>query len=107
MMSKKSDQEFPIGWNEPRVRRVLDYHESQTDEEAATEIRSALENTTMEVPTALVPVVRELIAKRKSVRARAAKRLTASEPTSRTVAAEYRAEFTGPISTKTSGQNRL
>jgi hypothetical protein len=64
---------YPRGWNESRVRRVLDYYESQTDEEAATEIRSALENTTMEVPTALVPVVRELIAKRKSARARAAK----------------------------------
>ena len=70
-MSKKR---YPRGWNESRVRRVLDYYESQTDEEAATEIRSALENTTMEVPTALVPVVRELIAKRKSARARARKR---------------------------------
>ena len=69
-----SKQRYPRGWNESRVRRVLDYYESQTDEEAATEIRSALENTTMEVPTALVPVVRELIAKRKSARARATKR---------------------------------
>jgi len=74
MSKKKSDQEFPREWNESRVRRVLNYYESQTDEEAATEIRSALENTTMEVPTALVPVVRELIAKRKSARARATKR---------------------------------
>ena len=68
-----SKQRYPRGWNESRVRRVLDYYESQTDEEAATEIRSALENTTMEVPTALVPVVRELIAKRKSARARVTK----------------------------------
>ena len=74
MTKKKVDQKFPAGWNESRVRRVLDYYESQTDEEAATEIRSALENTTMEVPTALVPAVRELIAKRKSARAGAAKR---------------------------------
>jgi len=73
-MSKKSDQEFPSGWNESRVRRVLDYYESQTDDEAATEIKAALENTTMEVPTALVPAVRELIAKRKSARVRATKR---------------------------------
>jgi len=74
MSKEKVRKNFPAGWNESRVRRVLDYYESQTDEDAAKEIRSALENTTMEVPTALVPVVRELIAKRKSVRARAAKR---------------------------------
>ena len=83
-MRKKSDQEFPSGWNESRVRRVLDYYDSQTDDEAATEIQSALENTTMEVPTALVPAVRELIAKRKSVRARATKRRnTTPQPASR------------------------
>ncbi len=77
-------QKFPPGWNESQVRRVLDYYESQTDEEAATEIRSALENTTMEVPTALVPAVRELIAKRKSSRARATKRRnTTPRPASR------------------------
>ena len=57
----------------------------QTDEEAAKEIRPALENTTMEVPTVLVPVVRELIAKRKSVRARTSKRRNpAPQPASRT-----------------------
>jgi hypothetical protein len=74
MSKQRVNQKFPPGWNESRVRRVLDHYESQTDGEAATEIRSALENTTMEVPTALVPVVRELIAKRKSARARATKR---------------------------------
>jgi hypothetical protein len=84
MSKQRVNQEFPPGWDESRVRRALDYYESQTDEEAATEIRSALENTTMEVPTALVPVVRELIAKRKSVRARAAKRRkTTPQPASR------------------------
>ena len=73
-MERLAVTRYPRGWNESRVRRLLDYYESQTDEEAAKEIRSALENTTMEVPTALVPVVRELIAKRKSARARATKR---------------------------------
>jgi hypothetical protein len=61
-------QKYPRGWNEARVQRVLDYYESQTDEEVAAEIEAGLESTTMEVPRALVPVVRELIAKRKSVR---------------------------------------
>lgn len=79
-------EKYPRGWNEARVRRVLEHYESQTDEEAATEIRSALESTTMEVPTALVPVVRELIAKRKSARARATAtkgRNTRAQPGSR------------------------
>jgi hypothetical protein len=84
MSKQRVNQKLPPGWNESRVRRVLNYYESQTDEEAATEIRSALENTTMEVPTALVPVVRELIAKRKSSRARATKRRnTPPQPASR------------------------
>ena len=65
MTSKK----YPRGWDEARVRGVLDYYESQTDEQAAAEIDAALERTTMEVPAALVPTVRQLIAKRKSTRA--------------------------------------
>lgn len=64
-------KKYPRGWNEARVRRVLEYYESQSDEEAATEIEAALESTTMEVPVALVPAVRQLIAKRKLARARA------------------------------------
>ncbi len=64
-------EKYPRGWNEARVRRVLEYYESQSDEEAATEIEAALESTTMEVPVALVPAVRQLIAKRKLARARA------------------------------------
>jgi hypothetical protein len=62
-------EKYPRGWNEARVRRVLEYYESQSDEEAATEIEAALESTTMQVPVALVPAVRRLIAKRKLARA--------------------------------------
>ena len=29
--------EFPPGWDEERVREVIDHYESQTDEEAAAE----------------------------------------------------------------------
>ncbi len=79
-----TSEKYPSGWNEARVRRVLEYYESQTDEEAEAEIESAFAGTTMEVPTALVPAVRELIAKRKSARAHAKKRHnTTSQPTSR------------------------
>ena len=57
---------FPPGWDEQRVRRVLEHYESQTEEEAVAEDEAALEKTTvMDVPTELVPTVRELIAKHK------------------------------------------
>jgi hypothetical protein len=39
---------YPRGWNEARIRRLLEYYESQTDEEAADEIESPLESTTTE-----------------------------------------------------------
>ena len=64
-----TNEKYPRGWNEDRVRRVLKYYESQSDEEAATEIETGLKSTTMEVPVGLVPVVRQLIAKRRSTRA--------------------------------------
>jgi hypothetical protein len=58
---------YPVGWDEERVRRVLEHYEAQSDEEAVAEDEAAYEATThtmMEVPVELVPVVRELIAKR-------------------------------------------
>lgn len=61
-----SDQKLPPGWDETRVRRVLDHHEAQTDDVAATEDQEAFESTThtaMEVPVELVPEIRKLIAK--------------------------------------------
>lgn len=63
-----SAEKYPRGWNEARVRRVLEYYESQSDEEAAAEIETAFERTTMEVPVALVPEVRRLIAKKNRAR---------------------------------------
>jgi hypothetical protein len=63
-----SDEKYPPGWDEARVRRVLEHYESQSDEEAVAEDEAAFESTTqttMGVPIELVPVVRELIAKRK------------------------------------------
>lgn len=63
MATKKS--EFPPGWDEKRVQELLDYYERQTDEEAAAEHAAALSrsgHTLMEIPTELVPAVREIIA---------------------------------------------
>ena len=60
---------FPPGWNEERVKRVLAHYEAQSEEEAVAEDEASFEapdQTVMEIPTDLVPAVRELIAKRKS-----------------------------------------
>ena len=57
---------FPPGWDEERVRRILEHYEAQSEEEAVAEDEAAYEDssqTFMEVPNTLVPKVRELIAK--------------------------------------------
>ena len=57
---------FPPGWDEQRVRRVLEHYESQTEEEAVAEDEAGItKSTVMDVPVELVPTVRELIAKHK------------------------------------------
>jgi hypothetical protein len=56
----------PPGWDEQRVRRVLEHYDSQTDEEAVAEDEAGVSaSTVMNVPVELVPAVRELIAKHK------------------------------------------
>ena len=63
-----SEKQFPPGWNEERVQRVLERYEAQSDEEAVAEDEAAFESTThtiMEVPVDLVPAVRDLLAKRR------------------------------------------
>ncbi|MEA1049525.1 hypothetical protein U5801_06870 [Lamprobacter modestohalophilus] len=60
---------FPSGWDTNRVNRVLAHYESQTEDEALTEDEAAFEmhgQTMMEVPTELVPGIRELIARHKA-----------------------------------------
>ncbi len=59
--------EFPPGWDEERVRKVLAHYESQSEEEALAEDEAAYEDpeqTVMVIPNKLVPAVRELLAKR-------------------------------------------
>lgn len=58
---------FPPEWDEERVQKVLAHYETQTGEEAQVEDEVAFGKpgqTVMEVPSDLVPAVRELIAKR-------------------------------------------
>jgi hypothetical protein len=59
---------FPPGWDEERVRRVLEHYANQSDDEAVAEDEAAFESTThtaMGIPVELVPEVRELLAKRR------------------------------------------
>ena len=57
---------FPPGWDEQRVRKAIAHYEAQTEDEAVAEDEATLQDQTqtmMEIPTELVPVVRELIAR--------------------------------------------
>jgi hypothetical protein len=58
-------QRFPAGWDEEKVRQVLAHYETQTDEQAAAEDTRALKkrrHTLVQVPSELVPVIREILA---------------------------------------------
>jgi hypothetical protein len=60
---------FPTGWDSERVARVLNHYENQSDEEAVAEDEAAFATdgqTMMEIPTELVPAVRELLARHKA-----------------------------------------
>jgi len=62
IMSQPKD---PVGWDEDRVRRVLEHYETQSDEETVAEDGATYEATThtaMVVPVELVPAVREMLA---------------------------------------------
>ena len=55
-----SNQKFPPGWDEERVREVLAHYESQSEDEQFAEIEAAREaegTTMMAVPTELAPEV--------------------------------------------------
>ena len=64
-----SDQHFPPGWDEKRVREVLAHYEDQTEDEQFAEIEAAREAegiTLMAVPTELAPEVRALLARKQT-----------------------------------------
>lgn len=57
---------FPSGWNEERVRNILAYYEKQSQVDAVAEDEAVFDHqnqTLMRVPSDLLPIVRELIAK--------------------------------------------
>ena len=46
--------QFPSGWDDKQVRKVIAYYEAQTEEEAVAEDEAAFEDqtqTVMEIPT--------------------------------------------------------
>ena len=52
---------FPPGWDEARVRDLIEHSESQTEDEAVAEDEAAFEDksqTVMLIPNELVPAVR-------------------------------------------------
>ncbi len=57
---------FPEGWDEDRVRRLLEHYKSQTDDEAVAEDEAVSEDpdqTLMAIPNALVPSVKALLSR--------------------------------------------
>ena len=64
-----SKQRFPPGWDEERVREVLEHYENQSEDEQFAEIEAAKETQgiiMMAVPTELAPEVRALIARKET-----------------------------------------
>ena len=60
-----TNNRFPPGWDEERVRRVLAHYKTQTEEQAVSEDEQAFKSkgqTVIEVPVELMPIIREIIA---------------------------------------------
>lgn len=60
-----TNKNFPPGWDEERVRRVLAHYETQEEEKAAAEDERAFggrSRTVIEIPVELMPVIRQVIA---------------------------------------------
>ncbi len=56
---------FPPGWNEERVQRILKHYDSLTENEEVAEDEAVFEDSThtaMDIPNELVPTVRALLA---------------------------------------------
>ncbi|HEV2124226.1 MAG TPA: hypothetical protein VGW38_15820 [Chloroflexota bacterium] len=65
-MNDRNYDDLPPGWDEARVRRVVTHYEAQSDDAAAAEDEEAVGNqphTTINVPSELLPAIRELLAK--------------------------------------------
>jgi hypothetical protein len=61
-----TQQEFPPGWDEERVKRLIAHYDAVTDEEQIAEDEAAVSEqqgqTVITVPDALLPAIRHLLA---------------------------------------------
>ncbi|MBI4871513.1 MAG: hypothetical protein HY814_08095 [Candidatus Riflebacteria bacterium] len=60
---------LPPGWDENRVRRVLEHYEAQSDEDAANEDElaySTITETVVRIPVRLLPQIRRLLTCKKA-----------------------------------------
>ena len=63
----KDTSSIPPGWNEERVQRILQHHDSLSEDEEVTEDEVAFKDSTqtvMDIPNELVSTVRALLADR-------------------------------------------
>jgi hypothetical protein len=66
-MDMMREQKFPPGWNEARVRKLIEHYENLDEAAQVAEDEAAQEaegQTVMVIPSDLVPAVRELIARK-------------------------------------------
>ena len=62
--ANKKKNPYPKGWDAERVRRVAEYYDNLTEDEAVAEYEAAHRakgQTVMTVPTKMVPFIRRLI----------------------------------------------
>lgn len=61
-----SKQQFPPGWDEERVKRLIAHYESLTEEEQVAEDEAAVTEqkgqTVVTVPDTLLPAIRQMLA---------------------------------------------
>ena len=66
-MKKKDPNVYPKGWSAARVRRIANFYDNQSDEDAAKEIENAVwlppPTTWVQVPNVLLPQIKRLLEK--------------------------------------------
>lgn len=63
------DQHLPTGWDNERIQQLIKSYESSTEEELLLEdelTAESQENTTVTIPTELLPEIRRLLAMHKT-----------------------------------------
>ncbi len=65
-----SESRFPAGWDADRVKKLIDYYESMTEDEQVADDEAAMTEqvgqTVITIPEELLPAVRQLMAAHKT-----------------------------------------